>query len=54
MRSGAPPIRWLPISPTLPDRTLELDALAVGLPVQVTFEEITDEIALPRFRPIEG
>ncbi len=36
------------------DRALDLDVLAVGLPVEVTFEEITDEIALPRFRPIEG
>ena len=66
-QNPAPPFRnWTPYAVVLVDleegvrvmgnwdRALDFDALAVGLPVQVTFEEITDEIALPRFRPIEG
>lgn len=66
-QNPAPPFRdWAPYAVVLVDleegvrvmgnwdRALDFDALAVGLPVQVTFEEITDEIALPRFRPIEG
>src|SRR3990170_2546331 len=34
------------------DRSVALDKLAVGLPVEVTFEAVTDEISLPRFRPV--
>ena len=34
------------------DRAVELERLAVGLPVEVTFEAITEEISLPRFRPV--
>jgi uncharacterized OB-fold protein len=34
------------------DRTIELDRLVVGAPVRVVFEKITDEISLPRVRPI--
>jgi uncharacterized protein len=30
----------------------DLDALRVGMPVEVTFEEETDDITLPRFRPV--
>ena len=33
------------------DRSADLKRLVVGLPVQVTFEQVNDEIALPRFRP---
>ena len=35
------------------DRSVALDKLAVGLPVEVTFEAITEEISLPRFRPAQ-
>jgi len=65
-QNPAPPFRdWCPYAVVLVDleervrvmgnwdRTAELDRLAVGVPVEVTFEAITDEIALPRFRPIE-
>jgi uncharacterized OB-fold protein len=34
------------------DRAAPLDALAVGLPVRVTFEAVTAEVSLPRFRPV--
>src|SRR5215211_3389341 len=30
------------------------DALRIGIPLAVTFERITDEVALPRFRPVEA
>ena len=30
------------------------DAIRCDLPVQVTFEDATDEIAVPKFRPIEA
>ena len=33
------------------DRSLPFDALSCGAPVQIAFEQITDEIALPRVRP---
>jgi uncharacterized OB-fold protein len=33
------------------DRSTDLAQLAVGLPVEVTFEAITGTISLPRFRP---
>ncbi len=33
------------------DRTVELEQLAVGAPVRVVFEKITEEISLPRVRP---
>ncbi len=33
------------------DRSVAFDQLAVGLAVEVTFEAITEEISLPRFRP---
>jgi len=29
----------------------EPEAITVGMPVEVTFEDITDEISLPKFRP---
>ena len=35
------------------DRSIDLYRLAVGLPVEVTFEAITEEISLPRFRPAQ-
>jgi uncharacterized OB-fold protein len=35
------------------DRSIELEQLVAGAPVQVVFEKITDEISLPRVRPIE-
>ena len=63
-QNPAPPFRdWCPYAVVLVDldegvrvmgnwdRAADLDALAVGLPVQVTFEQMNDEIALPRFRP---
>jgi uncharacterized OB-fold protein len=34
------------------DRASPLDALAVGVPVRVTFEAVTAEVSLPRFRPV--
>ena len=36
------------------DHSVDLDKLAVGMQVEVTFEAYTDEIALPRFRPVES
>jgi len=35
------------------DRSVPLDGLGVGVPVEVTFEAITEEISLPRFRPAQ-
>ena len=32
-------------------RDLPIDALALDLPVEVSFERVTDEAALPYFRP---
>jgi uncharacterized OB-fold protein len=65
-QNPAPPFRdWAPYAVVLVDleegvrvmanwdRAADLDRLAVGLPVQVTFEAVSDEISLPRFRPIE-
>jgi len=26
----------------------------IGMPVEVTFEDVTDEIAIPRFKPRAG
>lgn len=34
------------------DRASPLDRLAVGVPVQVTFEAVTAEVSLPRFGPV--
>jgi len=34
------------------DRAAPLDGLAVGAQVEVIFEPVTDEISLPRFRPV--
>jgi uncharacterized OB-fold protein len=28
-----------------------LDALRIGMPLEVTFEDVTDRISIPRFRP---
>jgi len=28
------------------------DDVKIGMPVEVTFEDVTDEIAIPRFRPL--
>jgi uncharacterized OB-fold protein len=38
------------------DDMLELDPseVRIGLPVEVFFERISDEIALPKFRPVRG
>jgi uncharacterized OB-fold protein len=65
-QNPAPPFRdWAPYGVLLVDldegvrvmanwdRTADLAQLAVGLPVEVTFEAVSDEISLPRFRPIE-
>jgi hypothetical protein len=35
------------------DRSVDFDKLAVGAAVQVVFESVTNEIALPRFRPVD-
>ncbi len=63
-QNPAPPFRdWVPYAVVLVDldegvrmmgnwdRSADLDELAVGLAVEVTFEPVTEEIALPRFRP---
>ena len=34
------------------DRDTPLERLACGLAVEVTFEAMTDEVSLPRFRPV--
>ncbi len=65
-QNPAPPFRdWAPYAVLLVDldegvrvmadwdRESALDRLAVGLPVQVTFEAVSDDISLPRFRPAE-
>jgi uncharacterized OB-fold protein len=31
---------------------LRPDELEIGMPVEVVFEEMSDEITLPRFRPV--
>jgi hypothetical protein len=64
-QNPAPPFRnWCPYAVVLVDldegvrmmanwdRTVDLSELAVGLPVEVAFEAINDELALPRFRPL--
>ncbi len=28
-------------------------ALQIGMPLEVTFEDVTDEVTLPKFKPIE-
>jgi uncharacterized OB-fold protein len=30
------------------------DALQIGMPLEVTFDRLTDEVALPKFRPRRG
>ncbi|MEX1254586.1 MAG: Zn-ribbon domain-containing OB-fold protein [Dehalococcoidia bacterium] len=63
-QNPAPPFRdWAPYAVLLVDleegvrvmanwdRSADLALLAVGLSVQVTFEAVSDEISLPRFRP---
>jgi hypothetical protein len=65
-QNPAPPFRdWCPYAVVIVDleegvrvmgnwdRAADLDAIAVGLPVQVTFESMNDEISLPRFRPVD-
>jgi len=65
-QNPAPPFRdWAPYAVLLVDldegvrvmanwdRSAGLERLAVGLPVAVTFEAITDEVSLPRFRPVD-
>ncbi len=65
-QNPAPPFRdWAPYAVLLVDldegvrvmadwdRESALDRLAVGLPVQVTFEAVSDDVSLPRFRPAE-
>ena len=65
-QNPAPPFRdWTPYAVVLVDldegvrmmanwdRSADLERLAVGLPVEVTFEAMTDEVSLPRFGPIE-
>ena len=34
------------------DRSVALDLLAIGAPVRIVFERMTDEISLPRARPL--
>ncbi len=31
---------------------IEIEAIEVGLPVQVFFDRVSEEIALPKFRPV--
>jgi uncharacterized OB-fold protein len=31
---------------------LPTDQITVGMPVEVVFEDVTDEFALPKFRPL--
>jgi uncharacterized OB-fold protein len=33
---------------------IELDGLEIGMPVEVSFEAVTDEVTLPKFRPLAG
>lgn len=64
-QSPAPPFSdWVPYAVVLVDldegvrvmanwdRSASLDRLAVGAQVEVVFEPITDDISLPRFRPL--
>ena len=39
--------------PTMMSNVVELDpeSVAIGLPVEVTFEDWSDEITIPKFRP---
>ena len=39
--------------PTMMSNVVELDpeSVAIGLPVEVTFDDWTDEITIPKFRP---
>jgi uncharacterized OB-fold protein len=30
------------------------DDLHIGMPVQVVFEDVNDQISLPKFRPVSG
>jgi hypothetical protein len=30
------------------------DRVRIGMPVEVSFERVSDEIALPQFRPVDG
>lgn len=30
------------------------DAIHVGMPVEVVFDDVSEEVTLPRFRPLEG
>jgi hypothetical protein len=32
----------------------ELEEISVGMKVEVTFEDITEEITLPKFKPIKS
>ncbi|MEX2158673.1 MAG: Zn-ribbon domain-containing OB-fold protein [Dehalococcoidia bacterium] len=65
-QNPAPPFRdWCPYAVVIVDleegvrvmgnwdRATDLDAIAVGLAVELTFESMNDEISLPRFRPVE-
>ena len=65
-QNPAPPFRdWVPYAIVIVDleegvramgnwdRSLAFDRLAVGAAVEVVFEPLTDEIALPRFRPVD-
>jgi uncharacterized OB-fold protein len=66
-QNPAPPFRdWCPYAVVLVDldegvrimanwdRSLPLDALSCGAPVRIVFEQITDEISLPRVRLLEN
>jgi hypothetical protein len=33
---------------------MDTNAVRIGMPVEVVFEDVSDTIALPRFRPVEG
>jgi hypothetical protein len=65
-QNPAPPFRdWAPYAVLLVDleegvrvmanwdRGADLEQLAVGIAVEVTFERASDEISLPRFRPVK-
>jgi uncharacterized OB-fold protein len=34
--------------------TMDPGAVRIGMPLEVVFEDVSDTIALPRFRPAEG
>lgn len=46
----------LPEGPRLAANIVEtpLDALEIGMPVEVTFEHVTDEVTLPQFRQVRA